>query len=69
MANTRQPKHQANCEYRQAIMKVRACIIQENELEGSSISDTIWYSETETLVDYITNVLGDGYEYRGSREV
>ena len=65
MANTSQAKHQANCRYRQALMKVRACIIQENELEGSSI----WYSETETLIDYITNVLGDGYEYRGSREV
>lgn len=63
MTNT--GKHRPNCEYKQALMKVRACIIQENELEGSSI----WYSETETLVDYITNVLGDGYEYRGSREV
>lgn len=58
-------KHSSPDEYRQALMKVRACIIQENELEGG----TIWYSETETLVDYITNVLGDGYEYRGSREV
>ena len=58
-------KHSSSDEYRQALMKVRACIIQENELEGSSI----WYSETETLVDYITNVLGDGYEYKGSREV
>lgn len=64
MNNQKQSKPYSH-EYRQALMKVRACIIQENELEGSSI----WYSETETLVDYITNVLGDGYEYRGSREV
>lgn len=56
---------ESNQEYKQALMRVRACLIQEDELEGSSI----WYTETETLIDYITNVLGDDYEYRGSREV
>ena len=56
---------ESNQEYKQALMRVRACLIQEDELEGSSI----WYTETETLIDYITNVLGDGYEYKGSREV
>ena len=64
MNNQKQLKPSSH-EYRQVLMKVRACLIQEDELEGISI----WYSETETLIDYITNVLGDGYEYRGSREV
>lgn len=36
-----------------ALVAVKECLVRANEAEPSPICDTIWFSPTETLFDYI----------------
>jgi len=44
----------AECErFRAALEETRKCLGDANEAESSPICDTIWYSDSETLFDFI----------------
>jgi len=40
-----------------ALMLVKDCLMQANEQVNGPIVDTIWFSQTETLFDYIDSAL------------
>jgi hypothetical protein len=51
----------------EALRNVRACLGFENEKRNGPINDTIWYSGTETLFDYIDKTLA-AYEAQAQAE-
>lgn len=42
---------------RKVLENVRACLQEENERDNGPINDTIWFTPTETLFDYIDAAL------------